>query len=175
MDLGDSLNYLYGAEAEEPLPQETDVSLIDLMTAIERYNVPILCISPHRGTGILGRGASGQIRQSIVDYRTSLAFKNSTPNKKIPDDELSSDWASLINELAILHHGSVIDCPSIIDLVGITWEYIGESVWPRLITPRVHGGSLDMYLHNAFIEDDARLAITAHVLQGVTVLHGCGE
>ncbi|KAL2847146.1 hypothetical protein BJY01DRAFT_246920 [Aspergillus pseudoustus] len=176
MDLDDSLDYPHGAAEAEALPdgEAKDVSLVDLMAAIERYDVPILCISPHHGIGILGSGASGDIRQSIADSRTSLAFKNSTPDFKVCDDAHSSDWASLINELAILQYAPISKCPSIIDLVGITWEYSKGSVWPRMITPKVNGGSLDRFLLKEKVEDDVRLRIAAHVLQSVAVLHGCG-
>ena len=150
-------------------------SMIDLISAIERHDVPLLAIAPMRGLGRLGSGASGEVYQSIADIATTFAFKNAIPSHKRFDEY----WYSLITELTILRHGPIKSNPYIADLVGISWEYkkvdnVGTT-WPQIITKKAAWGDLDSFLQKTCVDGATRLSMCAQVLQAVSVLHSCGS
>ena len=77
-------------------------SLIDLLSIAQHHSVSLLPIAPHTGLGIVGRGRSGDIFQSVADIATTLTFKNAIPSRRACDDSSFQDWYSLVTELCIL-------------------------------------------------------------------------
>lgn len=153
-------------------------SLVDLLSAVVRYEVALLSIAPHYGLGAVGSGLSGQVSQFIADVSTTLAFKNAISSNKRYDDNEDQDWYSLITEIAILQHPPIKSNPYVVNLEGISWQYNKvdnvEAVWPYTITTKANRGDLDRFLTKQDISGEKRREICAQILSAVKCLHDCG-
>lgn len=158
-------------------------SLIDFLHALQYNNLAFLPVSPHTGLGILGRGLSGLIQQSIADLMTSLTFKEGVPSRNIHDTEQDQDWYSLVTEATILQHGPIKANPHIVDLLGVSFSVssrgaIGPRAWPLLVTSKVNRGDLTTILRdetNHLLSREMRMMLFAEFAEALFVLHSCGR
>jgi hypothetical protein len=165
-------------------PKEFEsASLTDFLCTLQHGNVALLPVSPHKALGILGRGLSGLIQQSIADLSTSLTFKEGVPSRNIHDTEQDQDWYSLITETTILEHGPVKANPHFVDLLGVSFsvppaQASAPRAWPLLITSKVNRGDLSTILRDEashHLSSDMRMMLFAELSEAVFVLHACGK
>ncbi|ERF69866.1 hypothetical protein EPUS_05408 [Endocarpon pusillum Z07020] len=133
------------------------VDFVRLISLIIEHEIPILfpgSMRPRNTFAMLGAGGSflvfreertmdqlvlppGQIRSlddSIVLKRTRIL----DPLNSSSREEQNPRYASLLAELQILLHSSIMEHPNFIDLQGLTWDYETDdqdgsiSVWPVL-------------------------------------------
>ncbi|CAG8977220.1 hypothetical protein HYALB_00007916 [Hymenoscyphus albidus] len=157
-------------------------SPIDFLAILKENGVSLLPISSYKSLGILGRGLSGVIQQSIADVATFLAFKEGIPSKLRQDTNKDHDWRSLITQIRILQHPLIRASSHIIDLLGVAL-YVNPTTsrdrraLPLLVTSKVNRGDLSVILHNEqedMLTENGRMRLLAMVAESVQILHACG-
>lgn len=122
----------------------------------------------------LGRGATGDVKQSVVSLTTSFAFKRFiNPNKETMFRELISE-VSLLKQIPVRGH------PNIVDLEGISFELdddTGEAT-PVLVFKRAQFGSIRSFLETGggrqlgFVK---KLKLCSEIGSAIMALHASGE
>lgn len=127
----------------------------------------------------LGRGATGDVKQSIVNLKTSFAFKRFTdPNNTNPNKEVM--FRALISEVTLLMQTTIRSHPNIVDLEGITFELASDAadVWPVLVFKRAQFGSIRSFMETGggrqvgFLH---KIKLCAEVGSAIMAMHACGE
>ncbi|RYP46350.1 hypothetical protein DL768_007413 [Monosporascus sp. mg162] len=138
-----------GAELSPPATE--GASLIDLLTALQHYDVSFLPVVYQEGREIIGQGLSGRIYQAAADVRTVLAFKQGVPSKRERDDEHGQDWYSLVTEIAVLQHPQIRGNHHVANLLGVTFSIesgpgLTRTAWPLLVSRKMTLGDLGSLL-----------------------------
>ncbi|KAI0382927.1 hypothetical protein F5Y04DRAFT_279175 [Hypomontagnella monticulosa] len=163
-------------------PIAEGASLIDLLTALQHYDVSFLPVAYQKGREILGQGLSGRVHQASADVGTIFAFKQGVPSKQECDDELSQDWHSLVTEIAVLQHPRIRENHHVADLLGVAFSIepgpgLARTTWPLLVSRRMALGDLGGLLtgeHQDLLTPPVRSMLLAEVVEAVYVLHACG-
>lgn len=127
----------------------------------------------------LGRGATSDVKQSIVNLKTSFAFKRFTdpdhtnPNKKVM-------FRALISEVALLMQTGIMNHPNTVNLEGITFELGSDTaeVWPVLVFKRAQFGSIRSFMEKGggrqigFLH---KIRLCSQVGSAIMAMHACGE
>ena len=171
------------AASRSPSRVSESASLVDFLQALQHNNVALLHVSPHKALGILGRGLSGLIQQSIAELATSLTFKEGIPSRNFHDTEQDQDWYSLVTEATILQHGPIKANPHVVDLLGVSFSVSpgGASfprAWPFLVTSKVNQVDLSTILRdekNHPLSREVRTMLFAELSEALFVLHACGR
>lgn len=166
-----------------PPPVTEGASLIDLLTALQHYDVSFLPVAYQKGREILGQGLSGRVHQASADVGTIFAFKQGVPSKRECDDELGQDWHSLVTEIAVLQHPRIRQNHHIADLLGVTFSIEpgpgrARTAWPLLVSRRMTLGDLGSLLTDQYHElltPAVRSMLLTEVVEAVYVLHACGK
>ncbi|CAG8950088.1 hypothetical protein HYFRA_00008322 [Hymenoscyphus fraxineus] len=170
------------AGPQQAVSSSESASLIDFLAVLKENGVSLLPISSYKSLGILGRGLSGVIQQSIADVATLLAFKEGIPSKLRQDTNKDHDWRSLITEIRILQHPPIRASSHIIDLLGVAL-YVNPTAsrdrraLPLLVTSKVNRGELSVVLHDEqedMLTENQRMRLLAMVAESVKILHACG-
>lgn len=142
----------------------------------------------------IGEGASGEIRESLLDASTSFAFKRHLFEACVDQEELEGKiLPTIVAELSILHVKSVHYCPNIIDLVGISWDIHCEddsiisrdqpvdfskaAVIPVLVFQKTEFGDLHTFMTSAAgksLTFQERLHICLGVVEAILNIHALG-
>ena len=143
------------------------------LTVLQHLDVDILPITWQPALDSLGRGKFTFVNQSLVNVRTSFAFKRSGAKFLYED---------LLKEISILKIPRIRDHPNVNTLVGVCWEISVDprlalpDVRPVLVFPKAHGGSLKTFMagkEGAKLELHEILCICLEVCQAMEVLHSC--
>lgn len=157
------------------------VRLLSIATLM-KVNILPLTWSPALET--LGSGATAEIRQSPFNAQTTFAYKrfdhvNLDPN--ISEGEFQTrQYNAIIAEIVALSSPFIYDHPNVVNLEGICWEIINESlgVWPVLVFRAAESNNLRQFLsltESADIKFDERLGICVEVLRALKAMHQCGK
>ncbi|KAL2870917.1 uncharacterized protein BJX67DRAFT_210585 [Aspergillus lucknowensis] len=131
-----------------------DINIITFLTLLQKAKIPILPLTWQSSRQLLGRGATSQVNQSLVDIETSFAFKRVAEKDRLEktDQEI---FRRLINEVYMLRHKAVVNHPNILELQGICWDVPlknkhpaperaepgfldTDKVWPVLVFQKAH-------------------------------------
>lgn len=143
--------------------------------SIARFNhVDFLPNTWDQGCNSLGRGATGDVQQSVVNLKTSFAFKRFTnPHKEIM-------YRELISEVTLLMQTSIIEHPNIVDLKGITFELDDETgdICPVLVFKRAQFGSIRTFMETGGGREMGflhKIKICSEIGSAIMAMHTSGE
>lgn len=148
------------------------------LSLAQSYGLEIMPITWEPGREVLGRGASGHVNQSLIDIRTSLAFKKPTSDgqSKLAVQELLRAW---MLEVAILSHPKIQKHPNIIDLEGIAWEinHSRSTILPVLVYRQSQLGTLGVYIEarTGRLCLNQRLKLCFDLASALATLHSCSK
>ena len=148
------------------------------LSLAQSHELEIMPITWEPGREVLGRGASGHVNQSLIDIRTSLAFKthNSAGQNELAIQELLRAW---MLEIAILRHPQIRQHPNVIELEGIAWEINPSysTILPVLVYQRSQLGTLSMYIERNVgrLSLSHRLKLCFDLASALEMLHSCSK
>ena len=167
---------------------------ITFLGIAQSLQIDFLPITWQHGLENIGEGATGEIREALLDKTTSFAFKRRLFKESFEFEELKGQiLPTLVAEISILHIPSIRYCPNIIDLVGVCWEVYCENeynlsrdepadfskaaVIPVLVFQKSKFGDLHTFMmHGAgkFLSFDERLHLCIGVAEAISVMHARG-
>ena len=148
------------------------------LSLAQSHGLEIMPITWEPGREILGRGASGHVNQSLIDIRTSLAFKKHTGDgqNELAVRELLRAW---MLEIAILCHPQIQRHPNIIELEGIAWDIdpSRSTILPVLVYQRSQLGTLSMHIENNVgkLSLSHKLKLCFDLASALEMLHSCSK
>jgi hypothetical protein len=162
---------------QELFPTEEPFDLIDFMSVAQRRMVDFLPITWQPALEAIGGGGSADISQSLINLRTSFAFKRLVRRRNRRNN---INLQVLISEILVLQSEPIRAHPNIVNLLGICWEFEAESgsIAPVLVFPKAHLGDLQTYMsteRRKTIGFETRLGLSIHIAQAIATLHDCSE
>jgi len=150
--------------------------LISFLAVAQYYELDFVFITWEPALGKIGAGGTSEIRLSILDTQTSLAFKCTAPTGLGQDEQRA--FNTLVSEISVLGHPLIRHRQNIINLEGICWELpLGSrKVWPVLILEKAQLGDLQSFLcseqgrRKSFGE---RLSLCTDVASAIIAMHRC--
>ena len=151
--------------------------VITFLAAAQWRKIDILPITWQPALDTVGRGATAEIQQSIINLAMTFAFKryftSSDPHK------ITTRYQAILAELCILGHPAIKEHPNIVKLQGVCWDVVTEDeVWPVLVTKKAKFGNL----HDFMASDEAILLkpyhclnLIAGILNAVATMHSYGQ
>ncbi|KAJ6439088.1 kinase-like protein [Purpureocillium lavendulum] len=119
-----------------------NADVITFLAVASNLDIPLLPFTwqPYREQ--VGHGASGDVREALVDTKTSLAFKLVKGCDKV-HTKSEITFRVLLNELTVLSQPQIREHPHIVKLLGVAWDVSQTSqVWPALVFEKSHFGSI---------------------------------
>lgn len=150
---------------------------ISFLAVAQKWEIDILPITWQPALDAVGKGATAEIRQLLINLQISFAFKRvRRVNRGVPDDK--GTFQALISEVAVLSQPSIRNHPNIIHLEGTCWDISpeNEKVWPVLVFEKTQYGDLDNFLRSeigGMISFEDRLDLCADVAAAVLTMHSC--
>jgi hypothetical protein len=145
--------------------------LLTLLAVAQKHLVDYLPLTWQPLLGSVGRGASGEVRQSSVVKELGLAFKEFSA---LPDAERST-LQGMKREISILQHPPIEQCSDIISLQGICWKFDNTQVGMSPVLVYRLGRSLVDHLHDEDVSFEERLQYVKNIGRGMIVLHSSGR
>ena len=131
----------------ETAAPDQSYDFIDILAITQRMNINFLPITWQPALDGLGRGATAEIRQSLIELQMSFAFKRFKTDQP-------NILKIIISELLVLGHPSLAKHPNIIPLQGICWDLSqDEKVWPVLVFEKAQMEDMTKFMGS----DSARL------------------
>lgn len=126
------------------IPEE---DLVSVLALAQRLSFNFLPITWQQGLGLLGRGNTADVSQSVVNARTRFAFKRMRPRSNTPD-AVQKSFRALVNELKSLAAPGLRGHLGIIDCEGICFErkHGFPDLFPVLVFPRASHGTLKQFM-----------------------------
>ena len=162
-------------------PTDIHYDFISFLAIAQRLNVDFLPITWQPALDSLGKGATAEVSQSLVNLQMSFAFKR-TALSNLPwqgqyQEQERRALRALISEVSVLSHPLIRRQANIINLEGICWE-IGreDKVLPVLVFEKAQLGDMHRFMDSDLgkalsIED--RLKMCIGVGTAVMVMHSC--
>lgn len=167
---------------------------ITFLGIAQSLRIDFLPITWQYGLKNIGEGATGEVREALLDKDTSFAFKRRLFKESFNLEELKGQiLPTLVAEISILHTPSIRYCPNIIDLVGVCWEIYCEdeytlsrdepmdfskaAVIPVLVFQKSKYGDLHTFMkHGAgkTLSFDERLHLCIGVAEAISEMHARG-
>jgi hypothetical protein len=140
----------------------------------------------------LGKGATGDVRQLVVDRESRFAFKRFVSHRGARQQDVLPDSATsfifqnneklftaLISELVILSRPEIKQHRHIVDITGITFDVEGHhenslAVWPVLVMQKAPHGSLAKYMASEGRKTTdlfTRLDLCAQIGSAISTMH----
>ena len=168
--------------------------LITFLGIAQSHQIDFLPITWQHGLENIGQGATGEIREALLDQNTSFAFKRRLFRRSFNIEELKGQiWPTLVAEISILHIPSIRHCRNIIDLVGVCWEVYCEddytlsrdepvdfaraAVIPVLVFQKSKFGDLHTFMmHGAgkTLSFDEKLHLCIGIVEAISEMHAHG-
>jgi hypothetical protein len=118
-----------------PPVQYADYGFIAVLALAQRLCIDFLPITWQAALGSIGEGGEGRINQSLVNLRTSFAFKHFI--------RAHAPIQNIVREMVMLSQPSIREHPYIVRLEGICWDIPqDDQVWPILVFQKAHLGDL---------------------------------
>lgn len=124
---------------------------------------------------MLGKGGSAKINQSMIDLETDFAFK------RIKDrEDPAGTWRANMFEVAVLQSPVISEHPNVSKLVGVCWEFDGESgdIWPVLVSEKAPYGDLRQFMDSdrgRTMMMKERICLCTDVAMAIIALHASSE
>lgn len=142
------------------LPADFHPDFLSFITISQYHKVDIWPLPWDSRLGTLGRGATGDVRQALVDLESQFAFKRFVSHRatRLNDTESPTSFRSneklfiaLVSELVVLSQIKIRQHEHIVDIEGIAFdvEETNEDtleVWPLLIMKKAQHGSIMSYM-----------------------------
>ena len=186
----------YGSTSTAAVPQKLSeyCDFITFLGIAQSLQIDFLPITWQQGLKRIGEGATGEIREALLDKDTSFAFKRRLFRESFNFEELKRlILPTLVAEISILHIPSIRYCPNIINLVGVCWEVYCEDeytlsrdkpadfskagVIPVLVFQKSKYGDLHTFMvHGAgrSLGFDERLHLCIGVAEAISQMHALG-
>jgi hypothetical protein len=164
------------AAAAGSVKPRSHYNLISFLGIAQRQQIDFLPVIWQPALDKVGEGGTAEIREALINLRTSYAFKRFKPT----DQDEGKIFRELVSEISVLGHRSIRSHPNITRLEGISWDIPqgGKKVWPVLVFEKTKCGDLEKFAHsqagqNMGLED--RLKICVDVGTAVNDLHSYRE
>jgi hypothetical protein len=144
--------------------------------------IDFLPISWQPALARVGKGGSGEIRQSQISLQISFAFK--VLHVKYPEDtrRLSNQeiFRALMAEVSVLGHSLIRGHPNIITIQGICWHIDPETdqVWPVLVFEKSQYGHLGVFMRSAdgqIMSLESKINICASIAMAISDMHSASK
>jgi hypothetical protein len=151
--------------------------LLAVLAACQIFEIDLLPIRWQPGQDDIGLGGEARISQSVVNARTSFAFKRVRTDRWLGGQ---FSFKNLLSEIHILGNKSIRNHSNIAKLLGVCWETIEDkidTVLPVLVYEKSIYGDLARFLETPIgqaLDFNERWSICKQILAGVTQLHSCG-
>lgn len=169
----------------EPAATEHDYyDFISFLAVAQACDLNFLPMTWQPALEALGAGGTAQINQSLVNLRTSYAFKRTTlwndPRNLYGSAKSREIFRALVSEISALSHPALRTHPNIVDLEGICWDpTMGASeIWPVLVTEKSPWGDIQHFAHSingATTTVLERTSLCADVGAGILSMHASGS
>jgi hypothetical protein len=158
---------------------EYEHNLVTFLGAAQAHGINFVPITWQPNLDQAGRGATAEIRQSLLSLQTSLVFKRIQPSRFSKRSEEASKegetkaFHALISEISVL--GLAGQHPNISNLLGICWDVNEDrAAWPVLVFKKAPLGNMDEFMRLYF--DNARSWVTkvkliAGIARAVEYMH----
>lgn len=162
----------------DPDASSQHYDLISFLATAQKLGVHFSNITWQPALQAFGLGGTAEIRQSLVNLQTSIAFKRvKQPPGSVLDE--SSIFRALITEILVLMHPSVFKHPNIITFEGVGWDVSleDERVWPVLMFEKSAYGDLDWFANHGAGEGlslEKRLKLCRDVVTAIMDMHSYG-
>lgn len=158
-------------------PTNFSWNLLTFLSIAQSLNIDFLPITWAPALDTVDRGGTSEIRQSLVNVETALAYKRLILDE-VKDEEKT--FQSLIAELTILGQEGIRANENLVRLEGVCWDVnpLPEKVWPVFVFEKAELGSLMSFMQDVrskgkFLEFSERLELCADVGRGIWVMHSC--
>ncbi len=182
------------SDAAVPQKLSEYCDFITFLSIAQNLRIDFLPISWQHGLENIGEGATGEIREALLDKNTSFAFKRRLFKESFNFEELKGQiLPTLVAEMSILHIPSIRHCRNIIDLVGVCWEVYCEdeytlsrddpvdfskaAIIPVLVFQRSRFGDLHTFMMHGVgktLSFDERLHLCIGIAEAISEMHACG-
>lgn len=146
---------------------------ISFISIAQFHKVDFLPITWNIGLEVLGDGATGEVKQSVVNLKNSFAFK------LFKNKDKDSLFRELISEVVLLRQPSIFRHPNIINLEGMAFEVDQDSgeIWPVLVFKKAEFGSLRSFMNSGGGKDisfDRKLKLCSEIGSAIMAMHASG-
>jgi hypothetical protein len=160
------------------LPEHSKFDFLSFLEVIQVHEVDILATTWQQALDSLGKGATAEVRQSLVNLQTSFAFKRPMNRHSSFDPEALFAW--LIREVTILRHPVARAHKNLLSLEGVCWDYSvsEELLRPVLIFNRAQHGDLSKFVEKDKFRElsiSSRVELATDIMSAVDALHRSGE
>jgi hypothetical protein len=162
------------------VPDKYHHNFVSFVSLAHQLDIDFMDVTWQPALHLLGVGGSSQVHVSnLVTKQLAFAFKSTVPRHGRSQLSLMGAdrqrFRSLVCEVLILRNPEVRNHPNITSLLGISWDFRNNCVWPVLVFPKATEGSLEDFIHgskgtNASLED--LIHICAGIALGLGSLHG---
>ncbi|KAI0858827.1 hypothetical protein F4860DRAFT_287009 [Xylaria cubensis] len=184
----------YSPEVEDisggNLPADFHPDLLSFITICQHHKIDIWPLYWDIKLDMLGKGATGDVRQAIIDLESQFAFKRfishraTRPNNgELPKLSTYNSneklFTSLVSEVVILNQPEIRRHEHIVNIAGIAFDVEGSSpdsleIWPLLIMSKAQHGNLMNFLaseRGRMLDFLIRLEFCAQIGSAISTMH----
>jgi hypothetical protein len=162
---------------KQRLAREKCCDMIGFLALIHIYSIDIAFISWDGVRGVLGKGGTARVHQSMELPRVNLAFKRLGVRHKT---EMNQEYRILMSEILTSADDNTRNHPHLACLEGVTWELQPDTrlVMPVLLFEKADCGDLYNFLRSSkahLLTFEQRLQLCQDVATGLRGLHEYGN
>jgi Protein tyrosine and serine/threonine kinase len=173
---------ILSAKPANPTKANQPLDFLAFLAIVQKLKIDFLPITWQPALDEIGRGATGKIRESLINLQTSFAFKvaKDTTSVESMDEtirrvEIRKLFQALISELSVLGHPSFREHPNVISLLGICWDVLPSgTVWPVFVFEKTSLRDLWIFAKSEEgknVPIDMRLKLCADIANAIADLH----
>lgn len=191
----DGLNSFSGqsvGNVQESLLASFHADFLSFITLAQYHKVDVWPRSWDPNFDEVGKGATGDVKQFLVDLKSQFAVKRFSAHRETRRRDLLLEsgeplvtqnneklFAAMICELVILSQIKIKRHAHIIDIEGIAFDMEDDDqnsprLWPVLVIDKAHHGSLVRYMNSARPDEFnlfSRLRICAQIGSAISAIH----
>ncbi|KAK2836994.1 hypothetical protein FQN49_006514 [Arthroderma sp. PD_2] len=168
-------SFSHSARATKPATRRLATDFIMVLAAAQQLDIDFLPITWQPALDAVGEGGTAEIRQSLIDLQTSLAFKRLLRPRSPTEREQT--YLALLSEVLILGHPVIRKHAHIVALMGLCWEITHENeVWPVLVFEKSPYGDLLRFMDSSegkSMGSEKRIKLIVDVLLAIADMHSC--
>ena len=157
--------------------------LVDFFGLAQSYKVDIIPLKWQPALESLGDGRTSDVSQSLLNIRTSLAFKRAFREDEeslYVSEQESQILPRLCTELSILAYPPLRSHPNILRLEGFCWEYLPDSfgALPVFCFEKAQHGNLENLIKSdrgRQMSLAERMELGIQIAEGLLAMHNCRE
>jgi hypothetical protein len=164
---------LQTSSLDQTIPLNSQYDFLTFLGVTQQCQFDFLPITWHPALENVGKGATAEIREALIDIQMSYAFKRFRPSEH---DE-QKVFLQLISEVSILGLEGIRDHPNVIKLEGIAWDIQANGkVWPVLVFEKTAHGDLGAFFASELgmnLPMKERLKLCTNIGNAVRDLQSC--